>query len=171
MNLILHTGQMQGIAESWFLSNDEETITIRPHHLIDIVSSIGNEAEFKPHPYGHGVHTVANKIMAYKGNVNVRLLIGADDICKPCKNLGLDGLCSDISKTHDPPEPKQKYNDKLDKTLFEFLNLNPGVILSFKEFADIIKLKIPEIMNICVHPKENRDYKLKGLIKGLDKWA
>ena len=32
---------------------------LRPHHILDIISSYGHGAEFRPSPYGHAVHTVA----------------------------------------------------------------------------------------------------------------
>ena len=61
-----------------------EMIIIKPHHFVDVMRTLGDEqGEFRPHPYGHAVHTVAAKILAYR-DAMLQMELGADDICKPC---------------------------------------------------------------------------------------
>ena len=40
-----------------------ERMEIRPHHLLDIISSHGAGHEFKPAAYGHAVHTCAEIVL------------------------------------------------------------------------------------------------------------
>jgi len=49
---------------------------LRPHHVLDIVSAIGHGAEFRPHPYGHAVHTVAEAICTHPGEDREKRLKG-----------------------------------------------------------------------------------------------
>jgi hypothetical protein len=40
-----------------------DLLRLRTHHLIDIVTDYGRGAVFAPHPYGHAVHTVAERVI------------------------------------------------------------------------------------------------------------
>ena len=139
---------------------------LRPHHIIDIVTQHGQNSQFKPHPYGHAVHTVAKNILN-NINVAVKLIIEADEICQPCIHLLPSGQCDDILQKIDPPIPKQKYNDSIDSKLLSYLNIPPDSILTIKEYLESINSKIPGIEEICTHPKENMENRLEGLIEGL----
>ena len=58
-------------------------IAIKPHHFIDIITAYGDgHRHFKPHPFGHAVHTVAHQILADPEIVLV-MELGADAICGP----------------------------------------------------------------------------------------
>ena len=139
---------------------------LRPHHTLDIVSSYGHGAEFKPHPYGHAVHTVAKTILADL-DTPVELIVGADEICRPCKHLQPDGLCDDVLSQLDPPISKQKYNDDLDRRLFAYLDIKPGTAMSVRQFLSIVNEHVPGIEAICTHPKEDSERRLEGLTRGL----
>ena len=139
-------------------------LVIRPHHLIDIVASIGNGDKVAPHPYGHAVHTVTELVRA-NVDTEVRFVIGADDICKPCMHL-VNGVCDDHLKQLDPPLPKQKYNDGLDTKLFELLSLGSDS-MTVREFLLLVKRKLNGIGSICAHPKQDGGRKTANIRNGL----
>ena len=78
-------------------------IVIKPHHFIDIITSFGaGEKRFEPHPLGHAVHVVAEKLLVDRGS-GLRMELGIDDICRTCrKNVG--GICVDTIDTSYRPE-------------------------------------------------------------------
>lgn len=143
-------------------------IKLRPHHLLDIISDYGNGVEFKPHPYGHAVHIVARAVLS-RMELKVQFIIGADEICRPCKHLQSNGLCDDVLHQLNPPISKQEYNDGLDRRLFAYLDLTPGVVMTIREFLEIINKKVPGIEKLCTHPKEDQKTRLEGLMRGLAK--
>lgn len=102
-----------------------DAMRIKPHHLVDVIMSIGAGARtFKPHAYGHAVHTVSEKVLS---NPDVRTVmeLGADDICEPCIH-NVDGLCDDIIDTSFRPEAsasKREYNLVIDERWCEKLKL------------------------------------------------
>ena len=143
-------------------------IKLRPHHLLDIITTYGHSGPFGPHPYGHAVHIVAKRILC-DTNLQVELVVGADDICRPCKHLGPDGLCDDVLAQLDPPMPKQEYNDDLDRRLLAYLGLAPGAVMTVRQFLQAVSEKTPGIEAICTHPKRSRERRLRGLTRGLIK--
>jgi len=145
-----------------------ETMELRPHHILDIVKGYGAGSAFKPHPYGHAVHTVAKQILSDL-ETKVRLVVGADEICRPCIHLQPDGLCDDVLHQLDPPISKQIYNDDLDRRLLAYLGLTAGTVMTIREYLTIVSDYVPGIEQLCTHPKEDRQARLQGLIGGLEK--
>jgi hypothetical protein len=143
-------------------------IKLRPHHVLDIIRNYGHFEKSTPHHYGHAQHLVSQKLVSDL-NTPIQLIIGSDDICKPCKHLLPNGLCGDVLHQLEEPVSKQEYNDSLDRKLFPYLNLKENTVLTFQEFLEIVNKKTPGIEEICTHPKEDKGYRLKGLIKGLQK--
>jgi len=141
---------------------------LRPHHTIDIVSSYGRGAEFKPSAYGHAVHTVAAVILADL-DTQVEFIVGADEICQPCKHLKPDGLCDDVLSNLDPPLSKQEYNDDLDRRLFAHFGIEPGTVMTVRQYLEMVNEHVPGIEAICTHPKEDPEQRLEGLTQGLTK--
>jgi hypothetical protein len=139
---------------------------LRPHHVLDIIRNYGNGVEFKPHPYGHAVHIVAQKILS-DVDQEVELIIGPDEICRPCRHLGQDGMCDDVLHQLDPPISKQIYNDELDSRLFPYLGIQPDTVMTIRTFLEIIDEKIPGIEKLCTHPGEDERQCLHGLRRGL----
>lgn len=140
---------------------------LRPHHLLDIISAYGFDTVLEPHPYGHAVHTVAQTVLP-NVEMEVEFIVGADDICKPCKHLQPNGLCDDTLYP-DTLASKQEYNDAIDRRLFAYLGFNIGTIMTIRQFLCIVNEKVPGIETICTHPKEDHGVRLDGLIKGLRK--
>ena len=141
---------------------------LRPHHVLDIVSSYGHDKEFKPHEYGHAVHTVALSIIA-DVDQKVEFIVGADEICKPCKHLHPDGQCDDILRQINPPKSKQEYNDNLDNKLFDYLGFSIDSVMTMRKYLEIVNRRVPGIELVCTHPKEDPELRLKGLNQGLIK--
>lgn len=144
------------------------TIKLRPHHALDIISKYGHGAQFIPHPYGHAVHRVAKTILSDL-ELRVQFVVGADEICQPCQHLRADGLCDDVLSQLDPPIPKQKYNDDLDRRLLAYLGFEPGTVMTVREYLALVNERTPGIEVICTHPKEDRRSRLDGLQWGLVK--
>ena len=142
------------------------TMQLRPHHTLDIISSYGQGAEFKPHPYGHAVHTVAEAILSDL-DMQVELIVGADEICQPCKHLRPNGRCDDVLSQLDPSISKQEYNDNLDRRLFAHFGLDPGAAMSVRQFLESVNGHVPGIEEICSHAKEDPARRLEGLRQGL----
>lgn len=141
---------------------------LRPHHLLDIITDYGHGSEFKPHPYGHAVHTVAKAVLSDQ-EMKVEFIVGADEICKPCKYLRPDGICADSLRQISPPMSKQEYNDNIDNRLFLYLGLAPGAVMTVREFLEIVNEKVPGIEKVCTHTFNDQKSRLEGLTKGLIK--
>ena len=142
------------------------TMKLRPHHVLDIVTDYGHGKKFSPHPYGHAVHIVAATILSNL-EMEVEFVIGADEICRPCKHLQSDGQCGDVLHQLDPPISKQKYNDELDCRLFDYLGLASSRVMTIREYLEIVNENLPGLEKICTHPKQNQQERLKGLQDGL----
>ena len=139
---------------------------LRPHHVLDIISDHGHGVEFKPHPYGHAVHTVAGAILP-NVDMDVELVIGADEICRPCIHLQPDGRCDDVLHQVDPSISKQKYNDDLDKRLLDYIGLTSSRVMTIRRYLEIVAKHLPGIEKICTHPGEDQETRLAGLQQGL----
>ena len=117
-----------------------EPIRIKPHHLVDIITSFGRGMAFEPHPYGHALHTVAERILA-DPDIVLQMDQGADDICGPCER-NVDGVCDDtIDTSYRPAAPprKQDWNLLLDRRWCERLGLEPGGQLTARQFCERLR--------------------------------
>ncbi len=141
---------------------------LRPHHVLDIIRNYGNGIEFKAHPYGHAVHSVAHIVLSNL-EIEIEFILGADDICQPCQHLQADGLCDDVLHQLEQPISKQTYNDELDKRLFSYLDVKPGIVMPMQTFLKRVGRKIPGIEKVCTHPQEDEQFRLNGLKHGLEK--
>jgi hypothetical protein len=144
-----------------------QVLKLRPHHLIDIVTELGDGREFEPHPYGHAVHIVAHRVVE-DPHVEIEFVLAADDICAPCRHLQPDSTCDDILQQLSPPQSKQAYNDKLDRLVFDRLRMSPGDQMSLQEFLMLLRSSSADIARVCVHPGEKVVDRLEGLLRGLD---
>lgn len=70
-------------------------LRIRPLHFVDIICDYGAGTEvFAPHPYGHALHHVANRILSDK-ETRLEITLEPDDVCRPCShNIG--GVCDNV---------------------------------------------------------------------------
>ncbi len=114
------------------------------------------------------MHLVAKAVLA-DVNRKVQFVVGADDICKPCKHLQANGLCDDVVDSVSPPISKQKYNDQLDRRLLKVLDFDEGSVMTVRQYLQIVGRKLPGLEKVCSHPKEDQQQRLKGLVEGLHK--
>jgi hypothetical protein len=138
---------------------------LRPHHLLDIVTQHGAGVPFRPHPYGHALHTVAEAVLA-DPDVPIEFVVGADDICAPCTHQ-VQGNCDDVLTHLDPPLAKQTYNDDLDRRLFAYLGLTEGAMLTLRAFLSVVRTHLPGLGAVCTHPREDPTTRLTNLANGL----
>lgn len=145
-------------------------IAIKPHHFVDIVTVYGEgRKEFMPHPYGHAVHIVACEILSGR-DVVLRIELGADDICAPCRhNIG--GLCDDtIDTTFRPlaPQSKREWNLLIDRRWCERLGLKQDDCLTARELCARIRDRAGDITDIYREiPPERTAERQAKLQKGI----
>lgn len=145
-----------------------EPMRVRPHHLLDIISSFGAGHQFQPHPYQHAVHTCA-EIVLNDLDTPLQFVVGADFICAPCIHLGPDGRCDDLVSSLDPPVSKQEYNDALDRKLLQFFGLREGQHMTFGEYLQVIREHFAGLPELCAHPREAPEDRRQRLDAGLRK--
>lgn len=141
-------------------------LALRPHHVLDIVRNIGQGRSLEAHPLGHDQHGVTARILA-DPRQELRLVVGADDICGPCSKLGAGGLCSDVLAQLEDRPSKQRYNDELDARILAFLGLKAGDSLLLGEYLGLAGRDLAGLARLCAHPGEDPERRLEGLRKGL----
>ena len=139
---------------------------LRPHHLVDIVSKHGHGVKFRPHSYGHALHIVAGQVVS-DPDLEVELVLAADEVCYPCRHLRADGRCGDVLGQLEEPISKQVYNDELDGKLFSDFKIRPGMRMTVREFLRRLDQHTPGIEKVCTHPGEEESHRLEGLKRGL----
>ena len=148
----------------------ETVIQIKPHHFVDIITSFGDgKRSFSPHPYGHGVHIISAALLENRDCI-IKINLGADDICKPCK-FNSKGICKDIIDTSfrpKAPESKQEWNLLIDKRWCDKLDIKQGNRLPAYALCQRIQTKMGDIAaiykEIPVEKTKERQIKLeKGL--------
>jgi len=114
-----------------------DIIRIKPHHFVDIVSAFGRgQRAFAPHPYGHAVHAVAERLLR-QPDVLLEIELGADTICQPCVH-NIEGRCDDTIDTAcrpTAPESKGEFNLLIDQRWCERLGLQQGDSLPARELC------------------------------------
>ena len=124
-------------------------INTKPHHLVDIITQYGAGTPFEPHPYGHAVHTVAKAVLD-NIDVEIKIELGADDICAPCIH-NINGLCDDTIDNSDrplAPKSKREWNLLIDKRWSRYLGIKQGDALTVREFCDHIERSLDEMPDI-----------------------
>jgi hypothetical protein len=143
------------------------SVKIRPHHVLDILTTYGAGDPIDPPATGGALHTVARTIMGDPRRTLV-LVVGADDVCRPCSLLKDGVQCTNVLRQVTPNLSMQRYNDDLDRKILEYLALPEGVAMTMEDYCRIIRGRMPEITGLCTHPGENRDQRALNLAKGLD---
>jgi len=142
-----------------------EPMKVRPHHLLDIITSHGAGHEFKPAAYGHAVHTCA-EIVLNDLDTPLEFVVGADFICAPCIHL-VEGRCDDVLSQLDPPISKQDYNDDLDRRVLAHFELQEGDRMTFGDYLQVIRRHFEGLPDICTHPGEEVATRARNLDAGL----
>ena len=143
-------------------------LRLRPHHILDIIRNIGHERPLVPHEYGHLVHLITKMILE-DVDIECRLVVANDDICGPCRMLKNDGSCADVLAQLDEPVSKQVYNDDLDRRLLAFLGIQEDEVMMLRDYLTLVAQRVDELVPLCVHPKEDSEYRRTGLLKGLER--
>ena len=147
-------------------------IRLKPHHLVDIVMALGaGQERFQPHPYGHAVHTVAHRVLGDSGTV-MRIELGADDICQPCRH-NIQGACDDrIDNSWCPraPSSKRLWNLRLDRRWCRRLGLRRGDRLTVGEFFRLLRQRAGDLADIYREiPTDRVAIRAENLRRGLDR--
>ncbi len=142
-------------------------IELRPHHLLDIVRSYEPGREVEPAASGNAVHEIT-RIVDKDLDAEVRFVLGADDICRPCRHLQPDGVCERVLDKLNPPVPMQEYNDRLDGILFCRLDMEVGETMTIRGFLEKTALHMPEAESLGTLSGEAGP-RFKGLADGLKK--
>jgi len=149
----------------------DELIRVKPHHFIDIVTAFGRgQTTFEPHPYGHAVHTVAERVLR-EPDVLLEMELGADAICGACShNVG--GLCDDTIDTSFRPEAppsKREWNLLIDRRWCERLGLAQGDRLTAREFCARLRDRMGDITDIYREvPPDRTASRARHLAAGVD---
>lgn len=148
-------------------------IRIKPHHVVDIISALGRgQTTFQPHPYGHGVHTVAPCLLC-DHDVLLEIELGADDICRPCKH-NINGLCNDtIDTSFRPraPSSKRLYNLLIDRRWCQQLGLVAGDRITPRQFCLLVRECVGKLTAIyCENPSERTAAQARDLLAGIEKF-
>ena len=149
----------------------QSAISIKPHHFVDIITSFGaGNRIFKPHPYGHAVHVVSDKIDNNR-EVYLKIELGIDDICRPCVH-NVAGFCDDtIDTSYRPlaPSSKNEWNLLIDQRWCKRLGINQGDELKAHELCELIRNKMGDITDIYQEvPADMTAERSTNLVRGLD---
>jgi len=144
-------------------------LRIKPHHLVDIISSFARkDIEFKPHPFGHAVHVVAETVFN-NPDVEFNIELGADTICYPCK-YNVNNFCIDtIDTSFRPlaPESKNEWNLLIDRRWCRKLGVKQGDLFTARQFCRILREKAKDISGIYRElPEEMIKKKEKSIEEG-----
>jgi hypothetical protein len=150
-----------------------EVILIKPHHFVDIIRTFGDERpQFRPHPYGHDVHTVAAKLLADR-DVMLQMGLGADDICRPCAH-NVNGACNDTIDTSfrpQAPRSKQEWNLMIDRRWCKALDLADGDRITARQLCERLGRQIDRMTDIYREvPPERVAARAEQLRRGLDRY-
>ena len=147
----------------------KEIIRIKPHHFVDIITALGvGEVSFDPHPYGHAVHIVSERVLRDHDTLLEIIELGADDICQPCKH-NLDGVCDDIMEPGvrpGAPRSKHEWTRRLDERWCERLQIGQGDRLTAQELCKSLRDLAGDITDIY---RETPDSLTAGRARDLKK--
>ncbi|MEW6750741.1 MAG: hypothetical protein AB1505_07155 [Candidatus Latescibacterota bacterium] len=129
-------------------------IAIKPHHFVDIVTSLGRGVRsFAPDARGHALHVVARAVQADPSLMLV-VELGADAICLPCRH-NVRGLCDDVidtSRRPAAPSSKREWNLRLDRRWCARLGLGQGERLTVRQLC--VRLRDAAGDLVGIYPEE-----------------
>lgn len=113
-------------------------ITIKPHHLIDIIKLYGAGIEhFVPdEAFQHDFYKVANTILE-DIDTPLQFTIIGDDICRPC-NRFKNSRCSDPLNSIKGFTAKDTYNQEIDSRLLNLLHLDVNSNYTVRQFIEYL---------------------------------
>jgi hypothetical protein len=147
------------------------TILIKPHHFIDIVRALGTgQVDWKPHPYGHNLHGVAERVVADRDAI-LQIELGADDVCQPCLH-NVHGQCDDVIDTSfrpQAPRSKQQWNLLIDRRWCQVLRLKQGDHIAARQFCERVRNHFTQLPDIYLElPAAHLAKRARELERGLE---
>ena len=125
-------------------------IAIKPHHFVDIITVFGDgRTSDEPHPFGHALHLVSREVLGNR-DVQLRMELGADDICAPCRH-NINGLCDDVIDTSyrpDAPKSKREWNLIIDLRWCGRLGIKQDDRMAARQLCEIIRERAGDITDI-----------------------
>ncbi|OHD48975.1 MAG: hypothetical protein A2096_13070 [Spirochaetes bacterium GWF1_41_5] len=148
-------------------------IKIKPHHFIDIITSLANEKiELKPCSYRHDVHTVT-RLLLQDSEIELEMELGADKICAPCIH-NKNGLCDDTIDTSArprAPSSKREWNLLIDQRWCSRLQIKQDDVFSAQDFCLLIKKYTNNLQEIYPEmPLGHTEQRARDLNTGLEKY-
>jgi len=150
-----------------------DVIRIRPLHFVDIICDYGSGVdEFQPHPYGHAVHTVANRMIRDKETL-LEITLEPDDVCIPCVH-NVNGVCDNVlDRSFRPSAPPMMRDwDFLINTRWcERLGIAEGDRYTARELCERLRDRAGDITELFPEFTDNRaTVKAKNLAAGVKKF-
>ena len=99
------------------------TITVKPHHFMDIIKLYGKGIEYfvPDEKMGHDFYRIANLVLA-DHEVRLKLTTDGDDICRPCRKY--TDHCTDPLPFMEDFAGKDDYNRILDERMITLYSLS-----------------------------------------------
>ncbi len=146
-----------------------DTIKMRPHHLLDIVTNFqrDDDPDYEREPGENGVRTVV-RMVGRDLDFGIELVVGPDFICEPCSHLQPNGRCERILDRHDPPQAMDDYNDPLDERILGYLGLAAGTVMTAREYLGRVNARLPGIEEVCTHATSRKEDRRDGLVRGME---
>ncbi len=110
-------------------------INIRIHHFFDIIRDYGSGKIIQPHPYGHSLHLISQKITSSEIK-EMRLVIECDAICENCNKL-VDNHCIDTISHRKDFKLKELFNNYLDNRIMNALGLKKGQTITCAQLINL----------------------------------
>ncbi len=149
-----------------------ESITIKPHHLLDIYKLHGTGINnFVPDPrYQHDFYRIGNLILTRQIK-SIRFTADADIICTPCI-FCQKGICNDTFLHYGTKTIKDQYNRNLDQTIMTLLAVEPEKEYEYDVILNLLAQKTTEsFINQIWHSNTKSDNQLRwqNTITGIKK--
>jgi hypothetical protein len=151
-----------------------KVISIKPHHLLDIIKLYGAGLNhFVPDPsHQHDFYRVGN-IALKNPNTIVMFTIGNDAICTPCK-FNQNHYCMDVVANNPSKfQSKDVWNKTIDKRLMKILGINENDQMTIHEYCQLAftRLNPGNIKEIWKErPDKETANRTALLLKGLKKY-
>jgi len=148
-------------------------IHLRPLHFVDIICDYGAGTEtFEPHPFGHALHRVAERILRDKDTL-LEITLEADDVCRPCLH-NISGVCDNvIDRSFRPTAPPlmRDWDRLINRRWCERLGMAEGDRLTAREFCQRLRRRAGDITAIFPEIVDDRiAVKAENLRAGIGKY-
>jgi len=151
----------------------EKIIYLRPLHFVDIICDYGaGTDEFTPHPYGHAIHIVANRILNDKESI-LEITFDPDDVCVPCSH-NINGACDNvIDRSFRPSAPRlmRDWDLLVNQRWCERLKIKEGERYTARELCQRLRDRAGDITGIFPEIIDGRiALKDKNMREGIRKY-